>query len=423
MKVTKREKIILIMLAFIGIGVVYYQFVYTKQVAKLEEIRAQEAEVNNTYTTMLSKVNGIDKNKSSIKIFRESIGAKSMSLYPKLYQDKIILELNSLLNEAGIKGNISFTEVAVQTIEEYFAAGKEEAQEPSLKQTSDEINELNGKKTEKEEETSKEEVVPATPEEPAAGTEGETSEQLQGQEGLLVEQMKVTISFSGTYKNTTKFIELVSDYARLLAIPDITLAASGEDKVSGSLSLEFYSIPKISEEDAEYLKWELFNPYGKENPFLEGGTGITQSSSNEEDGYDLIMSVKGANSDLPSITLGKANDSNRGTYVYYDGNDKIDIDIEISEENGKYYVKYKTPDSSYPSNYEGKGIEVKPGDGKIEIGIYSSSRLSVDDKVAVNLNVTSTTEEKITVVTIMDEDKASPRIDITPVGKVEYVIK
>lgn len=420
MKVTKREKLILIMLAFIGIGVVYYQFVYTKQVAKLEEIEAQEAEVNNTYMTMLSKVNGIDKNKSSIKIFRESIGAKSMSLYPKLYQDKIILELNKLLNDAGIKGNISFSEITVQTVAEYFATGEEEVQEPSLKEPAEEINQLNGKEIKQEQGTEKEESATAAPEESA---EGEAPVQPEGTEGLLVEQMKVTISFSGTYKNTTKFIELVSDYARLVAIPDITLAASGDDKVSGSLSLEFYSIPKISDEDAEYLKWELFNPYGKENPFLEGGTGITQTGNNEDDGYDIIMSVKGANSDLPSITLGKGNDSTRGTYVYYDGNEKIDIDIEISEENGKYYVKYKTPDSSYPSNYEAKGIEVKPGDGKIEIAVYSSSRLSVDDKVAVNLKVTSTTEEKITVVTIIDDDKTNPRINVTPVGEVEYIIK
>lgn len=422
MKVSKREKLILIMLAFIGIGVLYYQFVYTKQVAKLEEIQAKEAEVNNTYMNMLSKVNSIDKNKSSIKIFRESIGAKSMSLYPKLYQDKIILELNSLLNDAGIKGNIAFSEVAVQTVAEYFAAGEEQVQDPSLKEPADEINQLNDKKAPTADGASKEETTPEQPTEGESTGDGTTTAP-QGQEALLVEQMKVTISFSGTYKNTTKFIELVSEYARLVAIPDITLAASGDDKVSGSLSLEFYSIPKISDEDAEYLKWELFNPYGKENPFLEGGTGITQTTNNEGEGYDIIMSVKGANSDLPSVTLGKANDSTRGTYVYYDGNDKIDIDIEISEENGKYYVKYKTPDSSYPSNYEGRGIEVKPGDGKIEIAVYSSSRLSVEDKVAVNLNVTSTTEEKMTVVTIMDDDKASPRINITPLGKVEYIVK
>lgn len=408
MKVSKREKLILILLAFIGIGVVYYQLIYTKQVAKLKEIEAEESEVNNTYMSMLSKVNSVEKDKSSIKIFREGIGAKSMYLYPKLYQDKIILELNNLLNDSGIKGNISFSEVAVQTVAEYFAAGEEEVQQPSLQQPRDEINELKGNEVKGEESTSKEE---------------ETSGEPQIQEELLVEQMKVTIAFSGTYKNTVKFLELVSDYARLVAVPDITLAASGEDKVSGALSLEFYSIPKISEEDAEYLKWEIFNSYGKENPFLESGIGITQTSKAEEDGYDIVMSVKGTNSDLPSITLGKAGDSTRGTYVYYDGNDKIDINIEISEDNGKYYVKYKTPDSSYPSNYEDKGIEVKPGEGKIEIAIYSSSRLSIDDKVAVNLNVTSTTTEKTTQVTIIDEDKGSPRISIVPIGKVEYIIK
>lgn len=427
MKVSKREKLLLVLLAFVAIGVVYYQFIYVKQVAKLEELKAQEQEVNLKYETMLAKVNTIEKNTTDIKIFRESINSKSMMLYPELYQEKIILEINSLLEEAGIKGSLSFSEVTVSPVEKYFVGETGEKTESTLQKPADDIKELNGeeievsedtansdKNTNNGESTGNNEVTEG--EQPASGEAGAT-------EGDMVEQMKVSISFTGTYVNTTKFIKLVSEYARLIAMPNLSLSASGEDALSGSLDLEFYSIPKISEEDSEYLKWTIENTYGKENPFLEGGTGVSYSANKEDEGYNIIMSVKGANSDLPSVTLGKANDSTRDTYVYFDKNEKVDIDIEITEEGGKFYVKYKTPTSSYPSNYSEKGIEINPEDGKIQIAVYSTTRLNVEDKVTVNLNVTSNAAEKTTIVTVMDDDKANPRININAKGKVEYVIK
>lgn len=408
MKVSKREKLVLVLLAFVAIGVIYYQFIYVKQVAKLEELRAQEQEINLKYETMLAKVNTIEKNTTDIKIFRESINSKSMMLYPELYQEKIILEINSLLEEAGIKGSLSFSEVTVSPVEKYFVGEAGEKTEPTLQKPAKDIKELSGEDTESNEGTEGKQPV-----------SGETGDM----EGNMVEQMKVSISFTGTYVNTTKFIKLVSDYARLIAMPNLSLSASGEDALSGSLDLEFYSIPKISEEDSEYLKWTIENTYGKENPFLEGSIGARASEIKDDEGYDIIMSVKGANSDLPSVTLGKTNDSTRDTYVYFDKNEKVDIDLDITEEDGKFYVKYKTPNSSYPSKYNEKGIEVGTKDGKIQIAVYSTTRSNVEDKVTVNLNITSNAAEKMTVVTVMDDDKTNPRININAKGKVEYVIK
>lgn len=430
MKVNKREKFLLVLLAFLAIGVCYYQFIYVKQVAKLEDLKSQEVEISTKYETMLTKVNGMEKNKTDIKIFRESIGSKSMHLYPEIYQDRIILEVNKLLNDAGIKGSLSFSEVTVAPVEKYFAGEEGETTVPTLQEPAEEIKQLNGKVVETGEgennasEDSNSGAADNTGDASANGSEESTEDSTEGTvEGSLVEQMKVSVSFTGTYANVTKFIKLVSEYARLVAMPTISLSASGEDAVSGSLDLEFYSIPKVLDEDSEYLKWNLDNGYGKENPFLEGGTGIKASETKEDDDYHIIMAVKGANSDLPSVTLGKANDSTRDTYIYSDKNEKVDIDIEISEENGKYYVKYKTSDSSYPSNYDSKGVEVDPGEGKIKIAVYSSTRLNVEDKVTINLKVTSTAVEKMALVTIMDDDKTNPRINIEAKGQVEYVIK
>lgn len=408
MKLSKREKILVILLAFFLIGVAYYQFVFIKQKTKVDELNTQKEELSTTYDNMVIQVNSMEKNKTNIKIYRDSIGSKSMLLYPQLYQDKIILEINKLLDEAKIKGSLSFSEVAVSTVEQYFIAEEGQGEEvgiPSLQGPADVINALNTEKDKNNSEESKK----------------ETSK--EGVKNLLVEQMKVSLSFSGTYSNTTKFIKLVSDYARLVAVPTISLSASGEDSVSGTLDLEFYSIPKVSDEDMEYLKWTLNNPYGKANPFLEGSVLADTPGKEQSENYNIIMSVKGVNSDLPSITLGKTNDSTRSTYVYYDKNEKTDINIDVNEDNGKYYIKYKTPNSSYPENYDEKGTEVALINGKIQVAVYSSSRLSIEDKVTVNLNVASNIADKITQVTIIGDDTTSPRVNVIAKGKVEYVNK
>lgn len=242
-------------------------------------------------------------------------------------------------------------------------------------------------------------------------------------DGLLVEQMQVTVNFTGAYEDVSEFIKLVSEYARLIAVPNIALTSSGDNKVSGTLNLEFYSVPKVSDEDAEYLQWTIDNTYGKSNPFKSDSSISTVTTDEKNKDYNLIMSVNGKSSDLPSMSFGKEGDFTRNTYIYYDKNEKIDVDLEINEEDGKYYVKYKTSTSSYPADYNDKGALITPIDGKINIVIYSSTRTGTDDNVSVNLNAKSNLDNVSTKITILNEDKSNPRVTVNAFGKVEYFVK
>lgn len=415
MKVSKREKFLLGVLVLVIICAGYYKLVYEKQYAKFQEVKQQESELNKKYNDMLTNINTITKNKSDIKILKDSIGSKSMLLYPEIYQDRIIIELNKLLNEAGIKGSLTFSEVTVSPIEAYFSEVAEAKAKPSLEQV---VEESNKEKTKEDVEEKLEETKELGEEQADKRDEGESKE-------TKVEQMKVSVSFNGTYKNVTKFVKLVSEYERLLAMPNINITASGNDEVSGTLDLEFYSIPKInSYEDAKYLKWSFDEKYGKENPFLEGSQSLLAARTSEENKYAIVMALKGVNSDLPSLTLGKENDLTRETYIYNDENEKVDVEIEVNKEGGKYYIKYKTEKASYPSDYSKNGIELKSVDEEnINIGIYSSKRIGIDDKVGANIKVINNTNNKKVSLTIIDDDKTNPRVQITPEGKVEYVNK
>ncbi len=415
MKVSKREKFLLGVLVLIIICTAYYKLVYERQYAKLQEIKQEESELNKKYNEMLSNINTITKNKSDIKILKDSIGSKSMLLYPKIYQDRIIIELNKLLNDAGIKGSLTFSEVTVSPIEAYFSEVADPKEQPSLEQV---VEESSKEKT-------KEDVKEKLEETKELGEEQATKSDEVESTGNKVEQMKVSVSFNGTYKNVAKFVKLISEYERILAMPNINITASGNDEVSGTLDLEFYSIPKINPyEDSKYLKWTFDEEYGKENPFLEGNQSSMASRTSEGNNYVLIMALKGVNSDLPSLTLGKENDLTRESYIYNDENKKVDVEIQVNKEGGKYYIKYKTEKSSYPSDYSKNGIELRNVDEEnINIAIYSSKRIGIDDKVGANIKVINNANDKKVSLTIIDDDKTSPRVQITPEGKVEYVNK
>ncbi|WP_346847196.1 type 4a pilus biogenesis protein PilO [Clostridium sp. UBA3887] len=415
MKVSKREKFLLGVLVLIIICTAYYKLVYERQYAKLQEIKQEESELNKKYNEMLSNINTITKNKGDIKILKGSIGSKSMLLYPKIYQDRIIIELNKLLNDAGIKGSLTFSEVTVSPIEAYFSEVADPKEQASLEQV---VEESSKEKTKEDVEEKLEETKELGEDQATKRDEGEST-------GNKVEQMKVSVSFNGTYKNVAKFVKLISEYERILAMPNINITASGNDEVSGTLDLEFYSIPKINPyEDSKYLKWTFDEEYGKENPFLEGNQSSMASRTSEGNNYVLIMALKGVNSDLPSLTLGKENDLTRESYVYNDENKKVDVEIEVNKEGGKYYIKYKTEKSSYPSDYSKNGIELRNVDEEnINIAIYSSKRIGIDDKVGANIKVINNANDKKVSLTIIDDDKTSPRVQITPEGKVEYVNK
>lgn len=415
MKVSKREKFLLGVLVLIIICTAYYKLVYERQYAKLQEIKQEESELNKKYNEMLSNINTITNNKSDIKILKDSIGSKSMLLYPKIYQDRIIIELNKLLNNAGIKGSLTFSEVTVSPIEAYFSEVADPKEQPSLEQV---VEESSKEKTKEDVGEKLEETKELGEDQATKRDEGEST-------GNKVEQMKVSVSFNGTYKNVAKFVKLISEYERILAMPNINITASGNDEVSGTLDLEFYSIPKINPyEDSKYLKWTFDEEYGKENPFLEGSQSSMASRTSEGNNYVLIMALKGVNSDLPSLTLGKENDLTRESYIYNDENKKVDVEIEVNKEGGKYYIKYKTEKSSYPSDYSKNGIELRNVDEEnINIAIYSSKRIGIDDKVGANIKVMNNANDKKVSLTIIDDDKTSPRVQITPEGKVEYVNK
>lgn len=401
MKISNREKFLLGILLTLLVLVSYYNFVYKPQSNKVSVLKKERKEFEDKVNNLNLLVRNIPKKESDIKILNSKIQDKSLGLYPEIIQEKIITEIDKLMNQAKISGNITFTEISNQSVENSKDENKKEEnnksnKEGTLSKLSKEYNSLD--KTQKNiNEKSKEIEIKKTTSEP-------------------IEQIKASINFKGKYEDVITFVKSVDEYTKKLAISTMNISQNSPSEVSGNMTLEFFAIPKLGEEDKEYFKWDYNNSYGKLNMF-DSSQSISLSNNLEginslkNKNYDFVMSLRPINSDLPTVTLGRTMDLERKSYVYADSAKEEKVQLYITENKGKYYFKYKTSRNSYPSNFQGNGEEFELKENSINLKIYSNKRISDQDESTVNLEIYNKTGKTLNVF-IEDDDVNKPRVNI-----------
>lgn len=404
---SKREKVLLYILLVIVILFGYYNYIYLKQSAKVLGLREERQKLETKLNMLNSQINSIQNRESDLKVLNTKIQDKSMTLYPVIAQEKIIVELDQLMTKSNVTGNLSFTEPAIQQIVE-SKQNSPKAEVSSLQSLVDQFDTIT-------KDTSKANASSQAAAQSKAMINGHNTAALS-----KAELMRVTLSFRGSYANTISFIQNIENHIKKVAINKVILSQSAKDEVTGSFELEFYAVPKLSNEDEEYMKWSYSNSYGKSNPF-DGGSAVSFSSTIEDssivkkDPYDFVMSVRSISSDLPTIMLGRANDSARNTYVYADSNSNENVEIYLTKKDDKYFYKYKTSKGTYPMQFTGEGLEFKPGSGSIGLKVYSNRKTADSDKAGANIKIVNNTD-KVVNVSVENDDSASPRVNITGEG-------
>lgn len=411
MKISEKEKIMLATLGIVGIGFVYYQFAYTPARTKINEKKTELSKLETDYSQKNVQILSTEKNKQDIERLRLSIDDISKKIYPDIWQPRLIKELSDFRAKANVDINFSYSEVTYAPISEYFTSKEEEAKIANTLETL--IDEYNAKMPADKSidyDQKKDEVG-------AEKKEGEKKEPST----LNVQQMKVTASFNGSYDNVMKFIKLVEDYKYLVAIPNISLSTSGDNKISGTLSMEFYSAPRLNGDYDKYFDWKSESKNGKDNPFLDNYSSISGivTADEEAENESLTMTIRPYNSDMPSVMVGRPDDSTKRTQIYNDENKLSNVTVHFTEKDGKYFVKYKIDDKVYPTS--GEGIDFIPN-GNIKMVVNSEKRTDGTDLVAVKLNVKNDTKKKVEVE-IKGDDKKNPRVNIITNGNVHYVSK
>ena len=401
MKMSQREKYLLTIVGCILVGVLYYQFLYTSQKEKLELAKNELREVQARHDQVMSNIATLPKRQKDIKGLTASITERTSSYYPTLIQEKIILELNEIIEETGITASFSFSPITAQNVQP-LSAGEYLSPQSTLEPLVNELASIN------------EEVEEAENDEMASGQNSEAS-------SATAEVLTVSMTFSGSYETIKTFIDMIQSWNYNLIITNLSLSPQTDNEVAGSFNLEFYGLPKLQLQDQDYLTWTLENTYGKEMPFSSGvadGAYHTTLEELMELGVrvnDLMMVVRSTTSDMPTVTVGKANDETRESYLFSESSEVENVEIQFLQKDDKYYYKYSLGDQTYPQNDQ--EIEFSPLSSTINLQILSEERVTVSDQSGVNLKIINQTDKTVDVE-IKNDDTVTPRIIIVKDGSI-----
>lgn len=398
MKLTEREKKLIIVLIILIATIVYYRFILQPPLNKLKILNETKNDKRLKAEQIKSQIKLKEKVNDEYKILGYKINNISSRYFSEINQENIILIIDNVLKQSGIReSSISFSDISIKDLNSDEETDNEETTLHEL------AREINNDVLELEKESDKD-------------TEKNINENSQ------VEGMTAVINYEGSYNQLLKFISLIEHNEKKIVINMIN-AVMNEGVLQGSIILEFHAIPSLINANEEKYNWDFYNNYGKYNPFSII-SDLSESTTKEENlvrtQSDFIMIVKPLSSDLPALTLGKNKDRIGETSIYADNSGIEDINIYFLEKDGKLYYKYKSEKYSYPKDFN-KWVEFIPYSDNINIKVYSEKRNSLEDVSGVNMIINNDTNYKV-VVTIANDDIERPRVHIQKEkGKIEVV--
>ena len=118
--------------------------------------------------------------------------------------------------------------------------------------------------------------------------------------------------------------------------------------------------------------------------------------------HNLVILLTNANSDTSSGIIVASNESDESSYVTSSANSEQNLDVQITEEDGKKYITYAIGASS-------KKVEVLSSD--VTIFVKSSERVGSDDTNGVNVSINNSTDLAV-YIKVNGDDASSPRFKI-----------
>lgn len=408
MKISKSEKILMIILLTLLVVGGYYKFIHVKENQKIESLRVEEKGYDDKLQDIKLKISLSNKREKDIKILNSKIQDKTSNIYPVIQQQRLIIELDDLLNKSKVEGNFTFSVATTAdagnktTNNAATSTSNDKIKASPLQTIVDQYNSLVSSQSNNVNKT----------------TVSSNEKNIKGS----TQYAQVALAFKGSYDNIMVLIKNIESHSKKIVISNLALNGSNTDELSGTANLEFYSMPKFAGVDLDYFKWNYNNPYGKKNPFAGASaennavsTTIEEASKTIKNVNDFAMSVRSVSSDLPAIMLGSYNDKERKTYVYGDANSTEAAEIVFVEAGGKFYFKYKVGNNSYPQQYSGNGIEFTPANKDISTIIFSNKRISDTDNAGVNISVINKTSRVVNMY-VSNDDSSKPRVSVKGEG-------
>ena len=391
--ISKKDKMLLAAALSIVVGVGYYALALQPLCDAVEVKKADKVQIDEKYNKAMADIQSLESRKLEVKELTGSISNKSQKFYPTIIQEKLIVELDKLIASSQIKvTSLAWNDKKVEAVEKFVQEKTEGVS--SLQSIADDYKG-------KDSETSADNKS-------SSSTKSSTT---STKTGATCENITATLNVETSEDNLNKFISSLEDSGRKINITSMTLTPKNQGTVTGTIVLEFYGIPKMDNSDDSYYNWieDKTMTYGKSQIFAEAAATGQPATATSANSFDIIGILKSSSSELPPFMIGKSDDSTFASYLSSTNSKIEEVEIELTEEDGKLYFAYKVGNQKYPATGASKGKEFTPKGSDIQIKLTSEVRVGSDDTSGIKLNVINNTTKKVNVK-IVGDDKSNPRV-------------
>lgn len=220
--------------------------------------------------------------------------------------------------------------------------------------------------------------------------------------GLMGIQTQTRFAYDSGYKEFKDFLKYIMDYNDRMVITELEASYSGEmELVTGTFTLNQYALKGEGRNKVQYLEPNMIQ--GTTNVFKQA-SGVFEVE--EIDVPDFFILLNQPEADVDAIVIGQSNDVTEGSYLTSSKNDAQEVNVYFEGEDGAYNAYYEIG----KEKFDEEGIDFHK-EGNIELRIISSARLAEDDDVEISLNIINETDCIVKVKTEND-DEENPRVTI-----------
>ena len=404
MKINKNEERLLIIFVLLLLSLGYYFFVFEKQKNRSEELKVQAAEEKRKYNEAMTKIASLERKEGQLKVLNSNISIVTDKYYRELVEENIIVQLNKFIEDTKFNGKV-LTFNPVDVVEMEYPMDTVKNPDSMLKKFADSYK--SGKALDlslKNNTTSDTNTSSDNSELPKKSTDIKMKKTV-----ATVEQMKFVVEFNdASVDSTLDFLKAVEDNGKKIVIRNIDIKGSSLNVISGTINLEIYVMPSLESKKEENL-------VNDNNSSVDVAFNTSSVIEEKKESNDFIMMLKSYKSVFPTVVIGKADDNGSNSYLSSINNKEENVEIILTKESGKYYYKYKLGNSTYPTNYNGNGLEFTPSGDDINFKIVSSIRNGNDDKGGAKIKIVNKTDKTVKVK-VEDDDKSNSRVDIDSEG-------
>lgn len=250
MKVSKRDKNLLIFLITFIIGFLCLNYAIFPALSENSNLKAQEYAANEELKNIQDIINKQASLENQEKQLKQKLSLKYQIFFYELNQERILYKLDTLIQQSGL------------SVKSYTPADKivSSISVPQSKYTYTKYPLLNYAI-----ETNSTLLDSFDKGQVTANKTGSSSSSTLTESSIA--QMSITINFNNTsYSSIMGFIKKIEDMNKAIIIDEIDIH-KGETNLSGRIVITIYSMPKVDENESNELIFSPTTSKGKADPF------------------------------------------------------------------------------------------------------------------------------------------------------------